>query len=61
VSSEWKLGDNVEWPVDVESEFLVESLGLVTLSFINIDNVPLLSFTSIVVPKINWCTFFILL
>jgi hypothetical protein len=27
-SVEWELGDKIEWSVDVESEFFIESLGL---------------------------------
>jgi hypothetical protein len=41
-SIEWKLGDKIEWSVDMESEFFVESLGLNLSSFIKINNLPLL-------------------
>jgi hypothetical protein len=33
-SVEWKLRDNVEWSIDVEAKFFVESLSLNLFSFI---------------------------
>jgi hypothetical protein len=60
-SSEWQLRDNVEWSIDVESEVFVESLGLWSLCFVKIKNIPLLAVASIVVPDVNCITFFILL
>jgi hypothetical protein len=59
-SSEWKLGDDMERSADVESEIFVKSLGLWSLSFIKIKNIPLLVVASIVVPDVNCITFFIL-
>jgi hypothetical protein len=59
-SSEWKFGDEVEWSIDMESEFFVKSLSLRSLCFIKIDNIPLLGFGSVVAPNLNWVSFFVL-
>jgi len=59
-SVEWKFRDEVEWSVDVESEFLVESLGLNLSSFINVEDSPFLMSTLIVRPNSNWVSFLIL-
>jgi hypothetical protein len=40
-SSEWEFRDNVEWSVDMETEVFVDSLGLWSLGFIKIDDIPL--------------------
>jgi hypothetical protein len=44
----------------VESEFLVESLGSIFFSFINIEYLPLLMLSSVVSPNTDWMSFFIL-
>jgi hypothetical protein len=44
----------------VETEIFVKSLRLYCLSFVKIDNLPLLGFGSIVTPNLNWVSFFIL-
>jgi hypothetical protein len=41
-SVEWKLRDNIEWSIDVESEFLIQSLSLSLCSLVKIDNLPFL-------------------
>jgi hypothetical protein len=56
-SIEWKFGDEIEWSIHMETEVLVQSLGLWSLCFIKIDNIPLLSSGSIVGPNLNWGTF----
>jgi len=59
-SIEWKLRDQVERSVDMETEVFVETLGLVTLCFVKINNLPLLMSASIIAPNTYWVTFFIL-
>jgi hypothetical protein len=44
----------------METEVFVKSLRLYGLSFVKIDNLPLLGFGSIVTPNLNWVSFFIL-
>jgi hypothetical protein len=39
-SVHWKLRDNIEWPVDVESKFFVESLGLSLCHLVKIEDLP---------------------
>jgi hypothetical protein len=60
-SSEWKLGDDVEWSVDVETEVFVQTLSSSLISFVKIKNIPFLAVSSVVVPDVNCITFFILL
>jgi len=43
----------------VESEFFVESLGFKLRGFIKINNLPLLSFASVVTPDSNLLTLFV--
>jgi hypothetical protein len=59
-SVEWKLGNNVEWSVHMETEVLVDSLSLWSLGFVKINNIPLLSSTSVVTKYSNSLAFFIL-
>jgi hypothetical protein len=59
-SVEWKFGDKVEWSVDVESEFFVESLGSELLSLVNIDDLPFL-ISSLLISVNNNCLSFIIL
>jgi hypothetical protein len=59
-SSEWKFGLNIEWSVDMESEVFVDSFNLRTLGFVKINNIPLLSSTSVVTKYSNSLAFFIL-
>jgi hypothetical protein len=58
-SSEWKFGDQVEWSVDMESKVFVDSLGLWSLSFIKIYNIPLLSFSTVVIKYTNCLSFLV--
>jgi len=44
----------------MESELLVEALSLISVSFVKIDNLPLLVLSSVVSPNSNWCSFLIL-
>jgi hypothetical protein len=41
-SIEWKLRDEVEWSVDVETKFFIQSLCLKFISFVKIENSPFL-------------------
>jgi len=56
-SVEWKLGDKVEWSVDVESEIFADSLSLDGLCFVKIDDIPDLSLGSIAAPHLYWVAF----
>ena len=58
-SVEWKLGHKVEWSVDVETELLANSLGLWSLCFVKINNVPFLMSASIVTPNTYLLTFLV--
>jgi hypothetical protein len=58
-SIEWKLGDKVEWSVDMESKVFAYTLGLNGLCFVKIDHIPDLSFRSIVAPYLNWVAFLV--
>jgi hypothetical protein len=56
-----KLGDNVEWSIDLETEVLVQTLCSSLISFVKIKNIPLLAVASIVVHDINCISFIVLL
>jgi hypothetical protein len=56
-SVEWKLGDKIEWSVDVESKVFADTLGLDGLCFVKIDDIPDLSLGSIVAPHLDWVAF----
>jgi len=56
-SVEWKLGDKIEWSVNMEAKVFVESLSLDGICFIKINHIPDLSFRSIVAPYLNWISF----
>ena len=43
----------------MESEVLVDTLGLWALCFVKIDNLPLLIFASVVTPDANCLTFLV--
>jgi hypothetical protein len=58
-SVEWELGHKVEWSVNVEAEFLANSLGLWSLCFIKINNIPLLMLASVVTPNTNLLAFLV--
>jgi hypothetical protein len=58
-SVEWKLWDKVEWSVDVEAKFFVESLGF-SLYFIDIKNLPSLVGAIMSTMNLNLLSFFIL-
>jgi hypothetical protein len=59
-SVEWKLGNNMEWSVYMETEVFVKSFDLRTLCLVKIDNSPSLSCSSIVSMYLNWVSFFVL-
>jgi hypothetical protein len=59
-SVEWKLGNNIEWSVDMESEVFADSLNLRSLCFVKINNIPLLSSASVVLEDTNCLAFFVL-
>jgi len=58
-SVEWKLGDKIEWSVNMEAKVFVESLSLDGICFIKINHIPDLSFRSIVAPYLNWISFLV--
>jgi hypothetical protein len=41
-SIEWKLRDEIEWSIDIETKFFIQSLGLNFISFVKIENSPFL-------------------
>jgi hypothetical protein len=52
VSVLWKLRDNIEISLNIETESLVElSLGWLSLPFINVDDIPLLM--NLIIPLAN--------
>jgi len=55
-SVEWKLRDNVEWSVNVESEFLIESFCF-CLYCVYISNLPPLVGTVVSVVNLNLLSF----
>jgi hypothetical protein len=59
-SVEWKLRDKIEWSIDVEAEFFIESLGLKLSGLIKIEYLPLLVFSSVITPNSNCLSFNIL-
>jgi len=59
-SVEWKLRYEIEWSVDVETEFFIESLSLNLWSLVKIEYSPSLGNSSIVFPYLNSVTFLIL-
>ena len=58
-SIEWKLRHEIEWSVDVETEFLIQSLGL-SLNILGVDNLPSLVGSIVSVPNLDLLTFVIL-
>jgi len=59
-SLHWHVRSEVEWSVDVETEFFIESLSLILGSFIKIDNIPSLVDLTIVLADNNLSGFLIL-
>jgi hypothetical protein len=60
MSLEWKLRNDVEWSVDVESEVFVKSLLLRSLVLVKIEYLPLLMLSSVVTPN-TYCLAFLIL
>jgi hypothetical protein len=58
-SIEWKFRDKVEWSVDIEAKFFIKSLGFSLGCLVNIEDLPFLSFGSVVAPNLNWVSFYI--
>jgi hypothetical protein len=56
-SVEWKFRDKIEWSVDVETEFFIQSLGLSFGSFVKIDDLPFLVKSISLGMNNNWLTF----
>jgi len=56
-SLHWHFGSDVEWSVDVEAEFFIESLGLKIFSIISVDNLPSLVLSIMTLPDNNWLSF----
>jgi len=59
-SSEWKSGSDVEWSVDMESEFFTESFLWSWFGFIKIDDLPSLVRSTMLLPSNDLPCFFIL-
>jgi hypothetical protein len=59
-SSHGESGDDVEWSVDPESEVLVESFDFVTLSLVDIDDLPSLVEAGVLSPDNNFLAFRVL-
>jgi hypothetical protein len=59
-STEWKIGLDVEWSVDMETKVFGDTLNLRTLSFVKINNLPFLVSSVVVTENTNCSTFFIL-
>jgi len=58
-SVEWKFWNQIEWSVNMETKVLIEPLGLWSLCFIKINNIPLLMSSSIVTPNTNLLAFLV--
>jgi hypothetical protein len=56
-SVEWKLRYEVEWSIDVETKFFIESLSLSLWSLIGIENSPSLVSSIVVAPDTYCLTF----
>jgi hypothetical protein len=59
-SVEWQLRYHVEWSINVDTELIIESLGLSLLSLIKIKNLPFLVCSAVVSSNTNSIAFFIL-
>jgi len=59
-SLHWESGSNVEWSIDVESKFFIQSLGLSLGCFVKIKDSPFLVVFTSVVSNTNSLSFFIL-
>jgi len=58
-SLHWHVGSEVEWSVDVETEFFIESLSLILGSFVKIDDIPFLADTISVLSDNNLSGFLV--
>jgi hypothetical protein len=59
-SVEWKLRDKVEWSVDVESEFFIQTLSLSLSLLVKIEDLPSLVGSILLVVNTNDLSFLIL-
>jgi hypothetical protein len=50
----------VEWSVDMETEFIIETASLNWLCLVKIDDLPSLVSSIVLLPNNNWSSFFIL-
>ena len=58
-SLHWHVRSEVEWSVDVETEFFIESLSLILGSFVKIDDIPFLADTISVLSDNNLSGFLV--
>jgi len=56
-SLHWHSWSNVEWSIDIESEFFILTLGFNLWSLVNIDNLPFLVSSTMVLVSNNWLSF----
>jgi hypothetical protein len=59
-SLHWHHWSEVEWSIDMETEFFIESFSFILFGFINIDDIPFLVLSTVVTIYDNWSSFFIL-
>jgi len=59
-SLHWHVRSEVEWSVDMESEFFIESFSFILTSFIEINDIPFLACITIVSTDDNLSGFLIL-
>lgn len=58
-SVEWEFRDDIEWSVYMEAKSFVETLGLDSISFVKVDNLPFLCLGSVVAIYLDWVTFLV--
>jgi len=56
-SLHWHSRSDVEWSIDMEAEFVVESLSLKLFSILSVDNLPSLVLSVMALPDDNWLGF----
>jgi hypothetical protein len=59
-SVEWKLRNNIEWSINLEAKFFIESLCLYLVSLVNIKNCPLLVSSIVISENTNLGSFLVL-
>jgi hypothetical protein len=58
-SVEWKLWNKIEWSVNVESKFFIQTFSGSLLSFVKVKNLPFLVGFSSITPNTNLGSFFV--